>query len=47
MEKQLFLVEPADLTEPPWALDHRTKDIGRRGLEQARQALRRATRQAA
>ncbi len=44
MEKQLVLVEP---TEPPWELDERTREVGRRGLEQARQALRRARREAA
>jgi hypothetical protein len=44
MEKQLVLVEP---TERPWELDERTRQVGKRGLEQAREALRRARREAA
>ena len=44
MEKQLVLVEP---TERPWELDERTREVGRRGLEQAREALRRSRREAA
>ncbi len=44
MEQQLVLVEP---TERPWELDERTREVGRRGLEQARAALRGAGREAA
>jgi len=44
MEQQLTLVEP---DERPWELDNHTREIGRRGLEQARRALQRASRQAA
>jgi len=46
MKEQLFLVEPE---ERPWHLDERTREVGRRGIEQARRALReaRATRPAA
>jgi hypothetical protein len=52
MEQQLTLVQPGEprpdpSPRPAWALDDRTRDIGRRGLQQARQALRRAARQAA
>ncbi|MGI9032423.1 MAG: hypothetical protein ACR2HY_01795 [Acidimicrobiales bacterium] len=52
MEQQLTLVQTGDgdaaqTPEPAWALDQRTRDIGRRGLELARQALRGAGRQAA
>ena len=44
MEQQLTLVEAP---QPPWQLDDRTREIGRRGLELARQALRQAIRRAA
>ncbi|MGI9023429.1 MAG: hypothetical protein ACR2HV_09410 [Acidimicrobiales bacterium] len=44
MEQQLTLVEPA---ERSWELTERTREVGRRGLQQARQALERAPRQAA
>ncbi len=39
MQEQLVLVEP---DERPWELDEHTREIGRRGVEQARQALRNA-----
>jgi hypothetical protein len=39
MQEQLVLVEPL---ERPWVLDEHTREIGRRGVEQARQALRNA-----
>lgn len=39
MQEQLVLVEPA---ERPWELDEHTREIGRRGVEQAREALRNA-----
>jgi hypothetical protein len=42
MERQLVLLEP----ENPWRLDEQTKEIGRRGVAEAREALRKA-RQAA
>jgi hypothetical protein len=44
MEQQLLLLEPP---ERPWELDERTRQVGRRGLELAREALRQAARQAA
>jgi hypothetical protein len=37
---QLLLLEPAD---GRWRLDRETREVGRRGLEQARQALAEAT----
>lgn len=39
MEEQLRLVE-TDYN--PWEIDERTREVGLRGLEQARQALRQA-----
>jgi len=39
MERQLHLLEPP---EPDWHLDAATKEIGRRGVAEARQALVRA-----
>jgi hypothetical protein len=42
MERQLVLLE----SQNPWQLDEQTKEIGRRGVAEAREALRRA-RQAA
>jgi hypothetical protein len=39
MERQLHLLEPP---EPDWHLDDATKEIGRKGVAEARQALRRA-----
>jgi hypothetical protein len=39
-ERQLALLE----VEPDWRLDDHTRQVGRRGVEQARQALRRAHR---
>ena len=38
MQPQLFAVEP----EPEWRLDEETKALGRRGVAEAREALRRA-----
>lgn len=38
MEKQLTLVE----TPRAWKLDQRTREIGRKGVADAREALRRA-----
>jgi hypothetical protein len=39
MERQLHLLEPP---EPDWHLDEATKEIGRKGVAEARQALQRA-----
>lgn len=39
MERQLALIETP---EHDWRLDEHTKAVGRRGVEQAREALRRA-----
>ena len=39
MREQLVLVETE---EHPWHLDERTREVGRRGVEQARRALREA-----
>jgi len=44
MEQQLTLVET---DERSWELTEHTREVGRRGLQQARQALERAARQAA
>jgi hypothetical protein len=44
MEDQLVLIEPKD---EEWRLDKQTREIGRRGVEAAREALRRAVRPAA
>ena len=44
MEQQLTLV---DVDERSWELTERTREIGRLGLQQARQALERAPRRAA
>ena len=38
MERQLVLLEQ----EPEWHIDEHTRDIGRAGLAEARQALRSA-----
>jgi hypothetical protein len=43
MERQLVLLED-DQSE--WRLDERTREVGRQGVEQAREALRRALRDA-
>jgi hypothetical protein len=40
MERQLVLLEVA----PDWKLDERTKEIGKKGVEAARAALRTARR---
>jgi len=42
MERQLVLLEQPE----PWRLDERTKEIGRRGVAKAREALREARREA-
>jgi hypothetical protein len=39
METQLPLIDP---TPPAWTLDRRTREVGRRGVARAREALRRA-----
>ncbi len=44
MELQLILI---DTDERSWELDDHTREIGRRGLEQARRALQRASSRAA
>jgi hypothetical protein len=40
MATQLLLL---DTTSPSWKLDRQTREIGRRGVAEAREALRRAT----
>ena len=40
MAQQLVLISP---TEKDWRLDERTKELGRRGVSEARAALRRIT----
>lgn len=40
--QQLTLLEP----EPSWKLDERTKEIGRRNVARAREALRKARQEA-
>lgn len=44
MRRQLVLLEP-DTSD--WRLDETTKEIGRRGLAEARKALQQALREAA
>ncbi len=44
MEEQLVLIEAP---EPEWRLDERTREAGRRGVEQAREALKEAARRRA
>jgi len=44
MEDQLRLIEAP---EAPWRIDERTREVGRRGLEQARKALAEALRRKA
>jgi hypothetical protein len=44
MERQLHLLEPS---EPDWHLDDTTREIGRRGVAEAREALQRARKTAA
>jgi hypothetical protein len=39
MATQLLLLQP---TSPSWKLDRQTREIGRRGVAEAREALRRA-----
>ena len=39
MKEQLVLVEPE---AHAWRLDERTREVGKRGIEQARRALRQA-----
>ncbi len=43
MKNQLVLLQ----NDRPWELDEHTREIGRRGLEQARDALRQARPRAA
>jgi hypothetical protein len=40
MNEQLLLVCGSP-EEPPWRLDDHTREVGRRGLQEAREALRR------
>jgi hypothetical protein len=44
MERQLHLLEAP---EPDWHLDDTTREIGRRGVAEAREALQRARKTAA
>ena len=44
MTRQLVLIEDA---KSDWRLDERTREVGRKGVAQAREALREATRRAA
>jgi hypothetical protein len=41
MARQLVLISTTDID---WRLDERTKEVGRRGISEARAALRRAAR---
>jgi hypothetical protein len=43
MERQLKLLE---VREAEWKLDERTREVGKQGVEQAREALRRALQEA-
>jgi hypothetical protein len=44
VKEQLVLVEPP---VPRWGIDDHTRDVGRKGVEQARQALAEAIRRRA
>ena len=44
MKNQLRLLEPSD---PRWRLDEKTRELGRKGLADARRALAEARRQTA
>ena len=44
MERQLVLLE---VVPREWRLDERTREVGRRGVEAAREALRQSSRPAA
>ncbi|HEV3227799.1 MAG TPA: hypothetical protein VGZ52_13220 [Acidimicrobiales bacterium] len=46
MERQLKLLEPNDDREREWRLDEPTKEVGRRGVAQARAMLQQARREA-
>ena len=43
MERQLALLE---VNRKVWKLDERTREVGKQGVEQAREALRQALREA-
>jgi hypothetical protein len=43
MARQLKLME---VSEPEWKLDEHTREVGKQGVEQAREALRRALQEA-
>ena len=43
MERQLALLE---VNQKEWKLDERTREVGKQGVEQAREALQRALREA-
>ncbi len=45
MTRQLVLI--ADDKKSDWRIDERTREIGRKGLAEAREALREATRRSA
>ena len=45
MTRQLVLIE--DNRKNDWRIDERTREVGRKGLAQAREALRDAARRAA
>lgn len=49
MERQLALIEEPDEApeRSPWTLDDRTKEVGRRGLAEARRIIQEAARRAA
>lgn len=47
MNDQLVLLDDDDEGQPAWQLDEHTRDIGRRGVALAREALRQAARRAA
>jgi hypothetical protein len=40
MERQLALIEQDEAGADTWRLDEHTREVGRQGIEQARQALR-------
>jgi hypothetical protein len=44
MKRQLVLIDTDHVDHDHWRLDDHTRELGRRGVAQARQALRRAAR---
>ena len=46
MKRQLVLIDTDHVGDDHWRLDDRTREVGRRGVAKAREALREAARRA-